>query len=167
MERRAAIVNTFNNDPSIHVLLLTTRVGGLGLNLTGASMVVFLEHDYNPFADLQAMDRAHRIGQLKAVNVYRLVTTGTIEEKIMELQQAKIRMSNAIVNSENSSMYSMGTDRLLDIFTFRSNDNDKKSSGKDTLSSLPGFDDLYEQDEEYHSLSVEEFIKGFAQIAPA
>lgn len=53
----------FNNDPSIDVLLLTTHVGGLGLNLTGADTVVFVEHDWNPMRDLQAMDRAHRIGQ--------------------------------------------------------------------------------------------------------
>lgn len=55
----------FNNDPSIDVLLLTTHVGGLGLNLTGADTVVFVEHDWNPMKDLQAMDRAHRIGQVK------------------------------------------------------------------------------------------------------
>lgn len=55
----------FNNDPSIDVLLLTTHVGGLGLNLTGADTVVFVEHDWNPMRDLQAMDRAHRIGQVK------------------------------------------------------------------------------------------------------
>lgn len=54
----------FNNDPSIDVLLLTTHVGGLGLNLTGADTVVFVEHDWNPMRDLQAMDRAHRIGQV-------------------------------------------------------------------------------------------------------
>ena len=55
----------FNNDPSIDVLLLTTHVGGLGLNLTGTDTVVFVEHDWNPMRDLQAMDRAHRIGQVK------------------------------------------------------------------------------------------------------
>lgn len=55
----------FNNDPSIDVLLLTTHVGGLGLNLTGADTVVFVEHDWNPMRDLQAMDLAHRIGQVK------------------------------------------------------------------------------------------------------
>ncbi|WAQ95291.1 BTAF1-like protein [Mya arenaria] len=80
---RHDIVNRFNNDPSIDILLLTTHVGGLGLNLTGADTVVFVEHDWNPMKDLQAMDRAHRIGQKKVVNVYRLITRGTLEEKIM------------------------------------------------------------------------------------
>lgn len=81
--KRHAIVQTFNADPSIDVLLLTTHVGGLGLTLTGADTVIFVEHDWNPMKDLQAMDRAHRIGQKKVVNVYRLVTKGTLEEKIM------------------------------------------------------------------------------------
>lgn len=80
---RHSIVTRFNNDPSIDVLLLTTQVGGLGLNLTGADTVIFVEHDWNPMKDLQAMDRAHRIGQRKVVNVYRLITRHTLEEKIM------------------------------------------------------------------------------------
>ncbi|KAH6943669.1 hypothetical protein HPB50_025061 [Hyalomma asiaticum] len=81
--QRQALVQRFNADPSIDVLLLTTQVGGLGLNLTGADTVIFVEHDWNPMKDLQAMDRAHRIGQKKVVNVYRLITRGTLEEKIM------------------------------------------------------------------------------------
>ena len=82
--KRQNIVNQFNTDPSYDVLLLTTSVGGLGLNLTGADTVIFVEHDWNPQKDLQAMDRAHRIGQKKVVNVYRLVTRGTLEEKILK-----------------------------------------------------------------------------------
>ena len=83
-DKRQNIVNQFNTDPSYDCLLLTTSVGGLGLNLTGADTVIFVEHDWNPQKDLQAMDRAHRIGQKKVVNVYRLVTRGTLEEKILK-----------------------------------------------------------------------------------
>jgi TATA-binding protein-associated factor len=82
--KRQEIVNKFNTDPSYDVLLLTTTVGGLGLNLTGADTVIFVEHDWNPQKDIQAMDRAHRIGQKKVVNVYRIVTRGTLEEKILK-----------------------------------------------------------------------------------
>jgi len=82
--KRQEIVNKFNSDPSYDVLLLTTSVGGLGLNLTGADTVIFVEHDWNPQKDIQAMDRAHRIGQKKVVNVYRIVTRGTLEEKILK-----------------------------------------------------------------------------------
>lgn len=83
VSKRHAITQTFNADPSIDCLLLTTHVGGLGLNLTGADTVIFIEHDWNPMKDLQAMDRAHRLGQKKVVNVYRLIMRGTLEEKIM------------------------------------------------------------------------------------
>jgi TATA-binding protein-associated factor len=85
--KRQDIVNKFNSDPSYDVLLLTTSVGGLGLNLTGADTVIFVEHDWNPQKDMQAMDRAHRIGQKKVVNVYRIVTRGTLEEKILRYVQ--------------------------------------------------------------------------------
>jgi len=123
MDERTRMVDEFNGDESIRVMLLTTKIGGLGLNLTSANMVIFLEHDWNPHADLQAMDRAHRIGQRNTVHVYRLVTKGTIEEKIMKIQELKMAMSAAIVNSENSSMYSMGTDKLLDLFTFEADES--------------------------------------------
>ena len=66
-------MNEFNNDTSISVLILTTSVGGLGLTLTGADVVIFVEHDWNPMKDLQAMDRAHRIGQKKVVNGFFLM----------------------------------------------------------------------------------------------
>ena len=74
--KRQSVANTFNNDPTVDLLLLTTAVGGLGLTLTGADTVIFVEHDWNPSKDRQAMDRAHRIGQTKCVNVYRLITRG-------------------------------------------------------------------------------------------
>eukprot|EP00227_Mantoniella_beaufortii_P012046 CAMPEP_0197588466 /NCGR_PEP_ID=MMETSP1326-20131121/9742_1 /TAXON_ID=1155430 /ORGANISM="Genus nov. species nov., Strain RCC2288" /LENGTH=115 /DNA_ID=CAMNT_0043153295 /DNA_START=21 /DNA_END=365 /DNA_ORIENTATION=- len=98
--QRFDVVRKFNADPSIDVLLLTTHVGGLGLNLTSADTVVFLEHDWNPQKDLQAMDRAHRLGQRRTVNVYRLLTRGTLEEKIMSLQRFKLDVANAVINSE-------------------------------------------------------------------
>ena len=69
--------------PDIFIFILSTRAGGLGINLTAADTVIFYDHDWNPSNDAQAMDRAHRIGQKKVVNVYRLITKGTLEEKIM------------------------------------------------------------------------------------
>ncbi|KAA8904703.1 hypothetical protein TRICI_005400 [Trichomonascus ciferrii] len=115
-KQRFDVVQQFNSDPSIDVLLLTTKVGGLGLNLTGADTVIFIEHDWNPMNDLQAMDRAHRIGQKKVVNVYRLITRNTLEEKIMGLQQFKLNIASTIINQQNSGLQSMNTDQLLDLF---------------------------------------------------
>ncbi|KAF2712965.1 hypothetical protein K504DRAFT_497801 [Pleomassaria siparia CBS 279.74] len=114
--KRQDIVNKFNSDPSYDVLLLTTSVGGLGLNLTGADTVIFVEHDWNPQKDIQAMDRAHRIGQKKVVNVYRIVTRGTLEEKILNLQRFKIDVASTVVNQQNAGLGSMQTDQILDLF---------------------------------------------------
>lgn len=132
--QRQALVQRFNADPSIDVLLLTTQVGGLGLNLTGADTVIFVEHDWNPMKDLQAMDRAHRIGQKKVVNVYRLITRGTLEEKIMGLQKFKLTIANTVITQENSSLNTMGTDQLLDLFTLGSDHR----RGKADLVESPG-----------------------------
>ena len=68
---RSEVVNNFNSDPNIHILLLTTSIGGLGLSLTAANIVIMYDHDWNPMRDLQAMDRAHRLGQKKTVEVFR------------------------------------------------------------------------------------------------
>eukprot|EP00004_Rigifila_ramosa_P002863 TRINITY_DN1291_c0_g1_i2.p1 TRINITY_DN1291_c0_g1~~TRINITY_DN1291_c0_g1_i2.p1 ORF type:complete len:1130 (+),score=212.76 TRINITY_DN1291_c0_g1_i2:3557-6946(+) len=116
---RQGIVHRFNNDPTVDLLLLTTQVGGLGLNLTGADTVIFLEHDWNPMKDLQAMDRAHRIGQKRVVNVFRLITRNTLEEKIMGLQRFKLNIANSVVNTENASLRTMDTGQLLDLFSHK------------------------------------------------
>lgn len=115
--KRQSIVNKFNQDPSYDVLLLTTSVGGLGLNLTGADTVIFVEHDWNPQKDMQAMDRAHRIGQKKVVNVYRLVTRSTLEEKILSLQRFKVDVASTVVNQQNAGLGSMDTGEILDLFS--------------------------------------------------
>ncbi|KAF7995444.1 hypothetical protein HCN44_006551 [Aphidius gifuensis] len=125
-QSRHSVVTRFNSDPSIDVLLLTTQVGGLGLNLTGADTVIFVEHDWNPMKDLQAMDRAHRIGQKKVVNVYRLITRSTVEEKIMGLQKFKLRTAKTIISNDNASLETMGTHQLLDLFSL-DNGKDKKT----------------------------------------
>lgn len=118
--QRAVIVDKFNSDPTVDVLLLTTQVGGLGLTLTGADVVIFLEHDWNPSKDLQAMDRAHRIGQTKVVNVYRVITRGTIEEKIMGLQRFKTHLANTVVTreKEGSLLTTLDVANMLDLLSY-------------------------------------------------
>lgn len=159
-EKRMKVVDAFDQDPSVRVMLLTTRVGGLGLNLTAANTVIFLESDYNPFADIQAMDRTRRIGQTKAVNIYRLITQDSIEEKILLLQDKKMKVADAVVNTDNSTMYSMGTDRLLDIFSTRD-----APSGDDSTSAIKIDYDLEalceRSSEDYANLSVNQFTGSF------
>lgn len=155
--QRHSIVTRFNNDPSIDVLLLTTQVGGLGLNLTGADTVIFVEHDWNPMKDLQAMDRAHRIGQRKVVNVYRLITRATLEEKIMGLQKFKVQTANTVISGENSKLETMGTDQLLDLFSHKSNTGvlepnsnvPSTSSVKAIIENLPDLWDHRQYEDEY------------------
>ncbi|KAI7752503.1 hypothetical protein M8C21_015854 [Ambrosia artemisiifolia] len=141
-EKRFDIVKSFNSDPTIDVLLLTTHVGGLGLNLTSADTLVFMEHDWNPMRDLQAMDRAHRLGQRKVVNVHRLIMRGTLEEKVMSLQKFKVSVANAVINAENASLKTMNTDQLLDLFTpadtKKGASTSKSSENNDGLPKVPG-----------------------------
>lgn len=99
-QQRYDIVEQFNNDASIRILILTTAVGGLGLNLVGADTVIFMEHDWNPMKDMQAIDRAHRIGQKRTVNVYRLVLQDSLEQKIMSLQLFKRNLADNLIQSQ-------------------------------------------------------------------
>ncbi|XP_075973865.1 histone acetyltransferase 1 [Anticarsia gemmatalis] len=168
--QRHAIVTRFNNDVSIDLLLLTTAVGGLGLNLTGADTVIFVEHDWNPMKDLQAMDRAHRIGQKKVVNVYRLITRDTLEEKIMGLQKFKLLTANTVISSENAAMETMGTDQLLDLFNLSSSNSagpqQQQQAGtsgiKSVLETLPDLWDDKQYEEEY---DMTNFIKGLNKMS--
>ena len=86
MDERQRIVDEFNEDESIFCMLLTTQVGGVGLMLTGADRVIIFDPSWNPSTDAQAVDRAYRIGQTRRVVVHRLITCGTIEEKIYRKQ---------------------------------------------------------------------------------
>jgi SWI/SNF-related matrix-associated actin-dependent regulator of chromatin subfamily A member 5 len=97
-EDRIAAIDDYNKPGSEKfVFLLTTRAGGLGINLTTADIVVLYDSDWNPQADLQAMDRAHRIGQTKQVVVYRFVTDNAIEEKVLERAAQKLRLDQLVI----------------------------------------------------------------------
>jgi SWI/SNF-related matrix-associated actin-dependent regulator of chromatin subfamily A member 5 len=98
IEERDRQIEEFNKPGSpFFVFLLSTRAGGLGINLATADTVVLYDSDWNPQVDLQAMDRAHRIGQTRSVNVYRLVTENTIEEKIIERQLIKLKWDTLVI----------------------------------------------------------------------
>ncbi|GMF12236.1 unnamed protein product [Phytophthora lilii] len=97
-EDRESSIDEYNKPNSSKFLfLLSTRAGGLGINLYTADVVILYDSDWNPQADLQAQDRAHRIGQKKEVNVYRLVTTDSVEEKIIERAQQKLKLDAMVV----------------------------------------------------------------------
>ena len=172
---RFDVVHKFNADPSIDVLLLTTHVGGLGLNLTSADTVVFLEHDWNPQKDLQAMDRAHRLGQKRTVHVFRLLTKGTLEEKVMSLQRFKLDVANAVVNSDNMSLAAMDTGQMLELFTAEKGAKGEAAprnapaggagaAAADAVAgglkqALTGLDDLWDESQYKEEFALDGFIK--------
>jgi ATP-dependent DNA helicase len=95
---RQANIDLFNSDPETKVFLLSTRAGGLGINLTAADTCIIYDSDWNPQQDLQAQDRCHRIGQTKPVMIYRLVTANTIDQKIVERAAAKRKLEKMIIH---------------------------------------------------------------------
>ena len=97
LEDRRDTVHDFQTRPDIFIFLLSTRAGGLGINLTSADTVIFYDSDWNPTIDSQAMDRAHRLGQTKQVTVYRLITRNTIEERIRKRAMQKEEVQRVVI----------------------------------------------------------------------
>ncbi|KXJ92658.1 SNF2 family N-terminal domain-domain-containing protein [Microdochium bolleyi] len=97
LEDRRDTVADFQSRPEIFIFLLSTRAGGLGINLTSADTVIFYDSDWNPTIDSQAMDRAHRLGQTRQVTVYRLITRGTIEERIRKRAMQKEEVQRVVI----------------------------------------------------------------------
>ncbi len=113
---RAAKVAEFQDDPDCRLFLISLKAGGVGLNLTAAEYVFLLDPWWNPAVEAQAIDRTHRIGQTREVFAYRLVTDETIESKILELQQRKRALADAILTSGGSGLKGLemaDIDRLL------------------------------------------------------
>lgn len=125
---RQTLVDEFNNDPSLHVFLLTTKVGGLGVNLTGADRVIIYDPDWNPSTDVQARERAWRLGQKREVMIYRLMTAGTIEEKIYHRQIFKQFLTNKILRDPKQRQTFQLKD-LHDLFTLGGEDEVETETG--------------------------------------
>lgn len=94
---RRTQIKRFNEDPDCKLFLLSTRAGGQGINLASADTVIIFDSDWNPQQDLQAQDRAHRIGQTKPVVIFRFATKGTVEETLLKSADAKRRLEKAVI----------------------------------------------------------------------
>jgi superfamily II DNA or RNA helicase len=110
--RRGDKVERFQNDPNCKLFLVSLKAGGLGLNLTAAEYVFLLDPWWNPAVEAQAIDRAHRIGQTRPVFAYRLIARDTVEEKVLELQQSKRALADAIISADNSLIRNLGKEDL-------------------------------------------------------
>jgi len=130
IKSRSQLIEHFNNPTSdVFVFLLTTKVGGLGINLTGANRVLIFDPDWNPSTDMQARERAWRIGQKRQVTIYRLITSGTIEEKIYHRQIFKQYLSNKILTDARQRRFSKISD-MRDLFTLGTTGDDHLSDSE-------------------------------------
>lgn len=115
-KNRKELVDRFNEDPSQKVFLISLKAGGTGLNLTAADNVIIFDPWWNPSVENQAVDRAHRMGQTKSVNVYRLVTRGTIEEKILALQEKKQFLFDNLVDESKDLFKHLTWSDIKELF---------------------------------------------------
>ncbi|KAF8572435.1 hypothetical protein P879_00003 [Paragonimus westermani] len=142
-EDRQVYIDEFNRPGSTKfIFMLSTRAGGLGINLATADVVIIFDSDWNPQVDLQAMDRAHRIGQTKTVRVFRLITENTVEERIIMRAEMKLRLDNLVIQQgrlvEQKSNQLQKGDVLEMIkyganYIFRSKDSDLKDEDIDII----------------------------------
>ena len=108
-------VERFQEDDSVKIFLIAMKAGGLGLNLTEADYVFLLDPWWNPAVEAQAIDRAHRIGQKKKVFTYKFITKNTVEEKILELQNRKLKLAKDLISTDNSFVKSLSKDDISDL----------------------------------------------------
>ncbi len=112
---RAAVVEKFQNDPTVPVFLISLKAGGTGLNLTGADTVIHFDPWWNPAVEAQATDRAHRIGQRNVVTSYKLIARGTVEEKILNLQARKRALTQAVLGGEEQFASALNWEEIREL----------------------------------------------------
>jgi superfamily II DNA or RNA helicase len=116
-KQRQTIVDRFQSDAAIPVFLISLKAGGVGLNLSAADTVIHFDPWWNPAVEAQATDRAHRIGQTRVVTAYKLITSDTVEEKILRLQEKKRAAIDAAIDSEEPLMSGLTTEELEELLT--------------------------------------------------
>ena len=117
--KRVELVNEFNKSNKLKVFLISLKAGGTGLNLTSADVVIHFDPWWNPAIEEQATDRAHRIGQKNIVEVIKLIAKGSIEEKIINLQESKKEIINEIMDGNYTNggfLSSLSADEIKDLF---------------------------------------------------
>ncbi|KAF0901180.1 hypothetical protein E2562_038190 [Oryza meyeriana var. granulata] len=134
-KQRMALIDEFNNTDEIFIFILTTKVGGLGTNLTGANRIILYDPDWNPSTDMQARERAWRIGQTRDVTVYRLITRGTIEEKVYHRQIYKHFLTNKVLKDPQQRRFFKARD-MKDLFTLQDDDSNCSTETSNIFSQL-------------------------------
>ncbi|MEG1008394.1 MAG: DEAD/DEAH box helicase [Clostridia bacterium] len=116
VEDRVKMVDDFNDNKEVKVFLISLKAGGTGLNLTSADTVIHYDPWWNLSAENQATDRAYRIGQKNAVQVYKLITSGTIEEKIQVMQERKSKLTEDVLSNESKFINKLSKDEIMQLF---------------------------------------------------
>ena len=116
VDERIDLVNEFNKNEDIKVFLISLKAGGTGLNLTGADVVIHYDPWWNLSAENQATDRTYRIGQKNNVQVYKLITKNSIEEKIYELQQRKEKLIDSVLSNKNTFINNLSKEDIMALF---------------------------------------------------
>ncbi|GMM29450.1 chromatin-remodeling protein [Martiniozyma asiatica (nom. inval.)] len=146
IEDRQLLTERFNNDTRVKCFILSSRAGGLGINLTGADTVVFYDSDWNPAMDKQCQDRCHRIGQTRDVHIYRFVSEYTIESNILKKAEQKRQLDNVVIqNGEFTTDYFSKLtvqDLLGDNSDGDNTSNNTELGGKDFTSALEQAEDV-------------------------
>ena len=114
-QNRGDVVKRFQEDEKTRVFLISIKAGGVGLNLTEADYVFILDPWWNPAVEQQAIDRTHRIGQTKNVFIYKFITKDSVEEKILALQQRKLKVAKSLITTEESFIKSLSADDIKEI----------------------------------------------------
>ncbi|XP_055918769.1 helicase domino isoform X2 [Eupeodes corollae] len=135
VEQRQILMERFNGDKRIFVFILSTRSGGVGINLTGADTVIFYDSDWNPTMDAQAQDRCHRIGQTRDVHIYRLVSEKTIEVNILKKANQKRMLSDMAIEGGNFTTTFFKSTTIKDLFDLEPAEGSSSTSNEPQASS--------------------------------
>ncbi|XP_023290809.1 helicase domino isoform X4 [Orussus abietinus] len=133
VDQRQVLMERFNGDKRIFCFILSTRSGGVGVNLTGADTVIFYDSDWNPTMDAQAQDRCHRIGQTRDVHIYRLVSEKTVEENILKKANQKRLLGDLAIEGGNFTTAYFKSSTIQDLFNIDQSENDASTRMAEVL----------------------------------
>ncbi|XP_046595483.1 helicase domino isoform X1 [Neodiprion lecontei] len=157
VDQRQVLMERFNGDKRIFCFILSTRSGGVGVNLTGADTVIFYDSDWNPTMDAQAQDRCHRIGQTRDVHIYRLVSEKTVEENILKKANQKRLLGDLAIEGGNFTTAYFKSSTIQDLFNVDQAENDASARMADVL----------ERTKERDKISQRELLASTTQPASA
>lgn len=172
-KERQEEIDTFNKDERTFIFLLSTRAGGLGINLVAADTVIIYDSDWNPQCDLQAQDRCHRIGQVKPVVVYRLVTRNTIDQKVVERATAKRKLEKMIIHKGkfkcgiknfSTSLTSMSPHELSELLQSSDHEEIYEGENRSSIISQSYLEKMLDRSDLLNKM--EETKKGFQKTVP-